>query len=100
MLLYDTEACLLTKADEALLAVLKRKILRKIFGSICVNKDCRQRFYHDLYELHTDKTIVKRIKFLRIGRFCHVGRMQETVPYRKALDGGYHVRHRRGRQSD
>ena len=49
VLLYGSEAWVLAKADEAVLGVFERKILRKIYGPICVEGEYRCRMNHELY---------------------------------------------------
>ena len=96
VLIYGAEAWVLAKADEALLGVFERKILRKIYGPICVNGEYRRRMNQELYELYPDMHIVKRIKIQRLRWLGHVGRMSEDTPALKAFDDKYEGKRRQG----
>lgn len=86
VLMYGSEAWVLAKADEAVLGVFERKILRKIYGPICVDGEYRCRMNHELYELYADIDIVKRIKLQRLRWLGHVVRMEENAPAKKAFE--------------
>ena len=86
MLLYGSKAWVLAKADEAVLGVFERKILRKIYGPICVEGEYRCRMNHELYELYADIDIVKRIKIQRLRWLGHCVRMSEDAPAKKSFE--------------
>lgn len=86
VLLYGSEAWVLAKADEAVLGVFERKILRKIYGPICVDGEYRCRMNNELYELFTDIDIVKRIKLQRLRWLGHVVRMNEDAPAKRSFE--------------
>ena len=66
-------------ADEKSLATFERKILRKIFGAICVNGEFPKRMNYELYELYDDVDLTKRIKIQRLCWLCYVVRMDGQV---------------------
>ena len=98
VLLYGAEAWTMTNTDEKALGAFERKILRKIYGPICVAGDYRIRWNNELYELYADIDLVKRIKIQRLRWLGHVERMDEDAPAKKvfhAAPGG--GQRRRGR---
>lgn len=80
VLLYGAEAWTLTAADENRLGTFERKVLRKIYGPLCVNGEYRRRMNHELYELFGDVDVARRIKIQRLRWFGHVYRMDEQTP--------------------
>lgn len=83
VLLYGSEAWVLAQADEAALGVFERKILRKIYGPICIDGEYRRRMNHELYHLYSDIDIVRRIELQRLRWLGHVVRMDEDAPAHK-----------------
>lgn len=86
VLLYGAEAWTMTAADEQSLGTFERKILRKIFGPICVDGEYARRMNHQLYELYDDVDLVRRVKIQRLRWLGHVVRMDEETPARKVFD--------------
>ena len=80
MLLYGSEAWVIAKADEAVLGMFERKILRKIYVPICVEGEYRCRMNQELYEVYVDIDIVKRITIQRLRWLGHVVKMNEDAP--------------------
>ncbi|XP_051858122.1 uncharacterized protein LOC127565084 [Drosophila albomicans] len=66
VLLYGAECWTVTLSDAAALGVFERKILRKIFGPICVDDVYRIRYNHELYELYGDVDVASRVKSQRL----------------------------------
>lgn len=97
VLLYGAEAWTMTQSDAAALGVFERKILRKIFGPICVGDAYRIRWNDELYELYDDVDIVQRINIQRLRWLGHIARMDETTPARAAFDAVVGGQRRRGR---
>jgi len=62
VLLYGSEAWCLTANDEKNLRIWERKVLRKIFGSICVAGYWRSRTNEELRQLYGELDIVTEIK--------------------------------------
>ncbi|XP_070138511.1 uncharacterized protein [Drosophila bipectinata] len=87
VLLYGAECWTVTQSDGAALGVFERKILRKIFGPICVDDVYRIRYNHELYELYGDVDVARRPR-------C---RMDEDAPARKVFDAVIVGTRRRGR---
>ena len=86
VLLYGAEAWTLSAADEKSLGTFERKILRKIFGPICIDGEYRRRMNIELYELYDDVELVRRVKLQRLRWLGHVVRMDEQAPARKVFE--------------
>lgn len=86
VLLYGSEAWTLAAADEKNLGTFERKILRRIFGPLCVDGGYRRRMNHELYELFGDIDIVRRVKLQRLRWLGHVVRMDEQAPARRVFE--------------
>ncbi|XP_060665561.1 uncharacterized protein LOC132797804 [Drosophila nasuta] len=97
VLLYGAECWTVTQSDAAALGVFERKILRKIFGPICVDDVNRIRYNHELYELYGDVDVANRVKSQRLRWLGHVARMDEDAPARKVFDAVIVGTRRRGR---
>ncbi|XP_051859298.1 uncharacterized protein LOC127565328 [Drosophila albomicans] len=97
VLLYGAECWTVTQSDAAALGVFERKILRKIFGPICVDDVYRIRYNHELYELYGDVDVASRVKSQRLRWLGHVARMDEDAPARKVFDAMIVGTRRRGR---
>ncbi|XP_060665228.1 uncharacterized protein LOC132797508 [Drosophila nasuta] len=79
------------------LGVFERKVLRKIFGPICVDDVYRIRYNHELYELYGDVDVASRVKSQRLRWLGHVARMDEDAPARKVFAAVIVGTRRRGR---
>lgn len=97
VLLYGAEAWTVSQTDAAALGVFERKILRKIFGPVCVGEDYRIRWNDELYELYNDVDVAKRMNVQRLRWLGHVVRMDEEAPARKVFDAVVGGQRRRGR---
>ena len=97
VLLYGAEAWTMTQTDIAALGVFKGKILRKIFGPVCVDGEYRIRWNDELYELYGDIDVCRRINAQRLRWLGHVARMEDETPARKVLDARVGGQRRRGR---
>ena len=64
--MYGSEAWTLKKAEQDMLNVFERKVLRMIFGPININGEWRIRFNDELYSMYKDATIVRKIKAQRL----------------------------------
>ncbi|XP_073814500.1 uncharacterized protein [Musca autumnalis] len=95
VLMYGSEAWVLAQADKAVLCVFERKILRKIYGPICVDGEYRRRMNIELYQLYNDINIVERIEIQRLRWLGHVIRMSDDEPAKKAYKYGPHGGSRR-----
>ena len=83
MLLYGSESWSLTAADEQLLATFERKILRIIFGAVCIDGDWRIRYNHELYRLYDHPRIVNMIRSKRLRWAGHLERMEANTAAKK-----------------
>lgn len=62
VLMYGCEAWTLSEADQQLLMVFERKVLRLIFGPVCVENEWRIRYNDELYSLYGDSNIMERVR--------------------------------------
>jgi hypothetical protein len=60
--LYGSEAWCLAANDEKNLSIWERKVLRKIFGPICVARNWRRRTNEEVKQLYGELDIVIEIK--------------------------------------
>ena len=77
VVLYVSEAWCLTANDEKNLNIWGRKLLRKIFGPICVAGHLRSRTNEEVRQLYGELDIVTEIKKGRLRWMGHVERMSE-----------------------
>ena len=63
--IYGSEAWTLSSDEQHKLSVFERKVLRIIFGAICINGVWRSRFNDELYDIYNDVPVVRRIKTQR-----------------------------------
>jgi len=77
MVLYGSEAWCLTANDEKNLRIWERKVLKKIFGPICVAGYWRSRRNEEVRQLYGELDIVTEINKGRLIRLGHVERMSE-----------------------
>ena len=85
VLIYGAESWTLSEADRNALDVFERKVLRMIYGPVCVRDEWRRRFNHELYSLYKDSTIVDRIHKQQVRWLGHVWRMRDEEPPRKIM---------------
>ena len=79
VLSYGCEAWTVTQSTEEMLAILKRKILRIISGSVCENDlGWTPRHNEGLCELLDGSDTVKYVKLKRLQRAGHIDRMDNT----------------------
>ena len=62
MLTYAAETWITTKNDERGLSMLKRKVLRRIYGPICEGGQWQKRYNRELEELYNEPNTVNIIK--------------------------------------
>jgi len=77
VVLYGSEAWCLTANGEKILCIWERKVLRKIFGQICVAGYWRSRTNEEVRQLYRELDIVTEIKTGRLRWLGHVERMSE-----------------------
>jgi len=77
VLLHGSEAWCLTANDEKNLRIWERKVLRKIFGPICVAGYWRCRTNEEVRQLYGELDIVTEIKKGRLRWLGHEERMSE-----------------------
>ena len=50
----------MTKADESILGRFERKVLRVIYGPVCIEGEWRRRWNDELYGLYSDVDLARR----------------------------------------
>jgi len=94
---YGSETWTLTKSDENLLRIFKRKILQKIYGPIQEGDIWRNRNNEELNRSMNGEDIVKFIKAQRIRWLGHVKRLEEGAMPREMMEGRLFVGRRKRR---
>jgi len=97
VLLYGAEAWTMTKTDEDALGRFERKVLRVIFGPVCINGEWRRRFNDELYGLYNDIDLAKRVRINRLRWLGHLERMDISAPARKVFEFNPEGQRNRGR---
>lgn len=97
VLMYGSEAWVMTETTEKRLNVWERKVLRKIFGPVKEGDLWRIRTNEEIRLLYNEPDLVTSVKMRRIGWLGHVQRMEEERLPRKALTEHPGGRRRRGR---
>jgi hypothetical protein len=64
--MYGAETWVLSKADELRLGVFERKILRRIYGTVCEGATSRSRYNEELYRLYDETDLVTSIGITRL----------------------------------
>ena len=77
VMLYGSEAPCLTVNNEKNLRIWERKVLRKMFGTICVAGYWRSRTNEEVRQLYGELDIVTEIKKGRLRWLGHVEKMSE-----------------------
>jgi hypothetical protein len=78
---------------EMALVAFERKILRKIFGPVCINGSSRLRYNEELYSKYRSADVITHIKLRRMERAGHVHRMQSSR-IKKIIFGRENIRWR------
>ena len=78
VVLYGAETWVLTKKDEDLLSIWERKILRRIYGPVCIDGEWRIRSNQELRDLYKKLPIVHELKVRRLSWLGHVERMNDS----------------------
>ena len=68
----------LTDSDERTLDIFERKVLRTIYGPVCVDGEWRTRYNHELYSLYKDDQVTKKIRVQRLRWIGHLARMNDV----------------------
>ena len=74
--------------DVTALWLFERKVLRKIFGPVCVGDNFRIRYNSELYELLNDMDVVHHINIQRLRWLDHVFLVEDDAPVRRVFDTG------------
>ena len=84
--MYGSEAWTLSSDEQQKLSVFERKVLRMIFGAVCINCVWRSRFNDELYDIYNDVPVVRRIKTQRLRWLGHIQRMNDNDVPKKILE--------------
>ena len=95
--MYGAETWVLSKAEKLRLGVLERKILRRIYATICEEATWRSRCNEELYCLYDETDLVTTIKISRLRWTGHIARMQYNLPCKKITLDKPACRRRAGR---
>jgi hypothetical protein len=66
VLLYGLETWAINRYNEEKIAILERKVLRKIYGPTCDNGRWRIRYNNEPYQLFGEPDIIREIKTRRV----------------------------------
>ena len=66
VLIYGAEAWTLTDSDEKMLDLFERKVLRMIYGPVCIEGEWRTSYNHELYLLYGEATVTRNIRTQRL----------------------------------
>jgi hypothetical protein len=83
--------------NEDKVAIIERKVLRKIYGPICDNGRWRIRYNNRLYQLFGEPDIINEIKSRRVRWLGHLLRTNESNPCRELTFTTLHGTRRVGR---
>jgi hypothetical protein len=81
--MYGAETWVLSKAGKLHLGVFERKILRRIYESICEGAEWRSRYNEELYHLYDETDLVTTVRITRLRWAEHIVRMQDNLPCKK-----------------
>jgi hypothetical protein len=94
---YGEQAWTLRTVDEQALRVFERKVLRRIYGPVCIQGEWRLRTNAELNNLLGHADLVRFIKSQRLSWLGHVERMEEQRMPRKILKNKMRGTKRKGR---
>ena len=83
IVMYGSESWELTAADCEKLDTFERRVLRMIFGALCINGVWRSRYNRELRSLYNHTSIVQKVRTQRLRWLGHLVRMDESTPARK-----------------
>ena len=95
VLIYRAEALTLTDSDERMLDMFERKVLRTIYGPVCVDGDWRIHYNHELYSLYKDDQVTKKIRKQRLRWLGHLARMNDENVAKRVFERNPEGRGRR-----
>ena len=84
---YVSETWTLTKRTEKRLITFENKVLRRIYGPICENRQWRIRKNRELRQLYTSTDIVACVRTNRLRWYGHVMRRSPETTIKAALEG-------------
>ncbi|KAL1446132.1 hypothetical protein WDU94_005544 [Cyamophila willieti] len=97
VLIYGAENWILTKQSQRMLITFENKVLRKIFGPICIDGNWRRRHNHEIRSMFKNPDIVGEIRSSRLRWIGHIMRKEEDTTSRQVLQNIPSGRRPRGR---
>jgi hypothetical protein len=79
----------MTGGTEMALAAFELKILRKIFGPVCINGSWRLHYNEELYSMYRSADVITHIKLKRLEWAGHVHQMQSSRIPKSLWKGEY-----------
>jgi hypothetical protein len=79
VLLYGCETWAINIYNEEKIAIIKRKVLTKIYGQTCDNGRWRIRYNNELYQHFGEPDIIREIKARRVKLLGHLSRTNITL---------------------
>jgi hypothetical protein len=86
VLTYASETWTISNANERLLSLFERKMLRCIFGAKQEKEIWRKRYKYELYEIFNDSNIVNYIKVKRLAWAGHLMGMNDNRTINKIFN--------------
>ena len=93
---YITHLWTLTDSDEKMLDLFERKVLRMIYGPVCIEGEWRTRYNHELYLLYGEATVTRKIRTQRLSWLGHLARMSEDSVAKRVFERNPEGRSGRG----
>ena len=87
---YGSECWTLSKNQELALLRFERRILRRIFGPVCIHQEWKLRTNAELQMLYQEADLVRFIKVGRLRWAGHVARMTDDQIPKKLLNEQIH----------
>jgi hypothetical protein len=82
------------------LTAFERKVLRRMFGGIKVNENCRKRYNKELMQLYGDLDILSCVRISRLNWIGHVSRMGNKRKLSQVFNNNSRGSRLRGRPND
>ena len=80
-----------------MLDMFEMKVLRTIYGPVCVDGEWKTRYNHELYSLYKDDQVTKKMRVQHLRWSGHLGRMNDDNVARRVFERNPEARRRSGR---
>ena len=77
--------------------MFERKVLRTIYGPVCVDGEWRTRYNHELDSLYKDDHVTKKVRVQRLRWLGHLARMNDDNVAKRVFERNRDGRRRKGR---